>query len=290
MVETVRRRRNMFTWSVIKAHKDTCRKYKEAYKKKLLNKKVGADVQQTLDVSKDDFVFDSCCAKCFVNVQNVTLIIHGWGNRKLHYYLSLLFVSFEYSIVIAYQKHKGMPEIKEWPNDCSFSLWRGSKVKAFIKAIGRISQPTSVSFEHGSLCYWFDSNIIFFGINEHFAIFLFSWIIFFPQDCEKELSVFNITLVRQQAEVEVRRMAVVEPTLMMAWLITLTVLWSYCYIMVTQVRKRFHITTPHTPNTHSRSRWHSGKRWYLHSGDTIVYHSAIDLLILYMWFIWLHEM
>ena len=48
--ETVRRRRNMWSWQVIKKHRDTCRKYKAAYKKKLTAKKVPADVAKTLEV------------------------------------------------------------------------------------------------------------------------------------------------------------------------------------------------------------------------------------------------
>ncbi|ELU14385.1 hypothetical protein CAPTEDRAFT_224867 [Capitella teleta] len=47
--ETVRRRRRMWSWQHIKQHRDTCRRYKEAYKKKLTAKKVSKDLQETLD-------------------------------------------------------------------------------------------------------------------------------------------------------------------------------------------------------------------------------------------------
>jgi hypothetical protein len=41
----------MWSWEHIKKHRDTCRKYKEAYKKKLTSKKIAKDLQETLDVS-----------------------------------------------------------------------------------------------------------------------------------------------------------------------------------------------------------------------------------------------
>lgn len=48
--ETVRRRRRMFSWEHIKNHRNTMKKYKEAYIKKLSIKKVSSDVKQLLEV------------------------------------------------------------------------------------------------------------------------------------------------------------------------------------------------------------------------------------------------
>lgn len=47
--ETVRRRRRMFSWEHIKNHRNTMKKYKEAYIKKLSIKKVSSDVKQLLE-------------------------------------------------------------------------------------------------------------------------------------------------------------------------------------------------------------------------------------------------
>lgn len=47
--ETVRRRRRMFSWEHIKKHRDTMKKYREFYIKKLSNKKVAANVTKVLE-------------------------------------------------------------------------------------------------------------------------------------------------------------------------------------------------------------------------------------------------
>ena len=55
--ETVRRRRKMWSWDHIKQHRSMKYKYREAYIKKLENKKVSGDLQKELDV---------CCIKNLV--------------------------------------------------------------------------------------------------------------------------------------------------------------------------------------------------------------------------------
>lgn len=63
MEETVQRRRNMWSWKFIKQHRDTCRTYKAAYKKKLTSKKIPSDLQKTLEM----------CEKS-LNVFNITML------------------------------------------------------------------------------------------------------------------------------------------------------------------------------------------------------------------------
>ena len=51
--ETVRRRRRMFSWKHIIEHRMRMKRYREAYVKKLSNKKVPSDIQKQLDVSRN---------------------------------------------------------------------------------------------------------------------------------------------------------------------------------------------------------------------------------------------
>jgi len=48
--ETVRRRRKAWSWKHIREHRDTKNRYREAYIRKIENKKVPADLQKELDV------------------------------------------------------------------------------------------------------------------------------------------------------------------------------------------------------------------------------------------------
>jgi len=48
--ETVRRRRRMWSWDVIKAHRDMCKKYQDLYKSKLLTKKPSSQLLADLEV------------------------------------------------------------------------------------------------------------------------------------------------------------------------------------------------------------------------------------------------
>ncbi|KAL4216396.1 Vacuolar protein [Mactra antiquata] len=61
--ETVRRRRKMWAWSTMKAHRDMKNRYREAYIEKLENKKVSGDLQKKLDE----------CEK-YLDVFNITVI------------------------------------------------------------------------------------------------------------------------------------------------------------------------------------------------------------------------
>ena len=47
----MKRRRQMFSWEHISRHRQLCKEYKEAYKKKIGLKKIPADLQKKLEVS-----------------------------------------------------------------------------------------------------------------------------------------------------------------------------------------------------------------------------------------------
>ena len=48
--ELVRRRRRMWSWDVLKEHRDTCKQYKNAYKQKLITNKPGAELLGNIEV------------------------------------------------------------------------------------------------------------------------------------------------------------------------------------------------------------------------------------------------
>ena len=83
--EDIRRRRQMWSWSFIRKHRQLMKQYREAYVKKLSNKKVPKDLQKTLDVSIQievkksffmGFFFFFMQVFCYVmsKIQNKTLV------------------------------------------------------------------------------------------------------------------------------------------------------------------------------------------------------------------------
>ena len=65
-------------------------------------------------------------------------------------------------------------------------------------------------------------------------------LIFYPQECETELSVFNITWVRQQAEMEVKRQGLAKPTLIWFLVIMLQLVVISAISRALQVCKKIH--------------------------------------------------